>query len=101
MQGTIGMKRPIPGLRHPLSAMLLHSNDNQPATEPDPRIQNCRVAGPSDTALADTLVGTAAEAVVASGLVHAAFALIARSAAPAVSSAFRFAVRLARKGPRF
>lgn len=81
--------------------MLTHSTAAQPATEPDTRVQNCRVAGPTDAAFADTLVGTAAEAVVSSGLVHAALALVARSAAPAVSSAFRLAVRLVRKGPRF
>ena len=82
--------------------MLTPSTDAQPATEPDAQNQNCRVARPPDVdAFAGTLAQTAVEAVVSSGLVHTALGLVARSAAPALSSAFLFAMRLARKGPRF
>ena len=81
--------------------MLTPSTDAQPATEPDAQNQNCRVARPDDDAFAGTLAQTAVEAVVSSGLVHTAIGLVARSAAPALSSAFLFAMRLARRGARF
>ena len=101
--GTIRMKKPIPGINiHTLPAMLTPSSTAvQPTDEPDAQNQNCRVARPDDDAFAGTLAQTAVEAVVSSGLVHTALGLVARSAAPALSSAFLFAMRLARKGPRF
>ena len=97
------MKKPIPGLCHlpHTIAMLTPSTAAQSTDEPDAQNQNCRVARPDDDTLASTFVGTAAEALVSSGLAHTAIALVARSAAPAVSSAFRFALGLARRGARF
>ena len=78
--------------------MLTPSTDAQPATEPDAQNQNCRVARPDDDAFAGSIAQTAAEAIISSGLVHTAISLAAQSAAPAVSSAFRLAMRLARRG---
>ena len=94
------MKKPIPGLTiHTPTVMLTPSTAAQPATEPDAQNQNCRVAPANDDAPTGTLLAqTAVEALVSSGLVHTAISHAAQSAAPAVSSALRFALRLARRG---